>query len=290
MRLLVIGAPGQIGQEFVHSLPPELCIALGHDDIEVADAGSVRQALQSRTGSFDAVINLAAFHDLPSCEDDPEKAFRINAVGALNVANCAGEFRKTVCFFSTGLVFGDRFARFPTAFNESALPQPLNVYGVSKAAGEAATRAYCSDHLIVRTGCVFGTTTSRKGRTFPETILQKARAGEKLRVVTDRVMSPTYAKDLAEVVIGLLERGVRGTIHVVNNGTCSWYNLAVATLKLAGEDTGAVQPVKAAEFGAKTDARRPAYWALVSTRRDVPKLRHWREALAAYLEERGELA
>src|SRR5262249_23420914 len=158
--------------------------------------------------------------------------------------------------------------------------------GASKAAGEHLIRALARDHLIIRTSSVFGSVTSRKGWTFPEMILRRARAGEALRVVTDQYMSPTYAADLVAAIIGLVEAGATGPVHVTNGGGCTWHAFATATLRLAGIDH-AVAEVTSAELGAST--RRPSYSRLDSDRLErwgLPPLRPWEDALRAYLVER----
>jgi dTDP-4-dehydrorhamnose reductase len=283
---IVIGANGQVGQEFARALASRGPLLLTHDQIEVSDPASVDRCLQGIECS--AIINLAAFHNVNACEDDPEQAFSINAIAAARIAHAAHTIGCRVVYFSSDYVFGQNANR-DSPYVESDPVAPLNAYAVSKVAGEHMVRAACANHLIVRTSSVFGAVTSRKGSTFPEMILRRARAGEPLRVVDDQFMSPTYAPDLAQTVIALLDAGATGTVHVTNGGACTWHEFACATLRLAGID---VQPEPVSSAAFPSPARRPAYSALASEQLamwSVLPPRPWQAALEAYLAEKGEL-
>lgn len=288
MRFAIIGANGQVGQEFAKHLARDEFIGLDVDELDVRDRESVRACLGPL--SFDAVINLAAFHNVNGCEDDPAKAFAVNATGAFNVASVAAEMGKKVAFFSSDYVFGGEPAR-STPYVETDIAAPVNIYGASKVAGEHLVRAARpDDHLIIRSSSLYGRVTSAKGWTFPELMLTKARDGDDLKVVNDQFMVPTYTCDLARRVLELFERGATGIFHVVNSGSCSWHDLACATLELAGLGPD-VRPVSAAEFSAK--AQRPSYSVLSSGRLQefgLAPLRGWRDALKAYLIEKGEIS
>ena len=143
--------------------------------------------------------------------------------------------------------------------------------------------------MIVRSSSLFGVVTSKKGWTFPEMILRRARAGEPLRVVDDQYMSPTYTLDLVHAVVSLLEAKAAGTVHVTNSSGCTWFELARATLAMAGIEYN-IEPVGSDAFPSK--ARRPAYSRLDSERLEsmgVAPLRDWRDGLRAYLVEKGEI-
>lgn len=286
MKYVIIGAAGQVGQEFAKCLPAERLHPLTHEQVDITDPGSLARCLEGV--DCRAVVNLAAFHDVNGCEQDPEKAFRVNAVGAANVARAARARGCTAVHVTSDYVFGlDAGRREP--YVESDPVGPLNVYGASKVAGEHLVRALGPDHLIVRTSSLFGVATSRKGWTFPEMMLRRARAGEPLRVVSDQHMAPTYTLDLVRTMVALVEAGATGTVHVANGGGCSWHELATATLELAGVDR-AVEPVSSDAF--PSVARRPAYSRLGTERLPslgVRPLRHWREALHAWLVEKGEI-
>jgi dTDP-4-dehydrorhamnose reductase len=174
--------------------------------------------------------------------------------------------------------------RSKAPYREDDCPAPLGAYGVSKLAGERLVLASPGEHLVVRTSSVFGRGGNRqKGGSFIERILEQARAGQPLRVVSDQTFSPTYAPDLAEAAIALVRAGARGLVHVVNAGSCSWHEFATTSLALAGIDA-TVAAISTAELG--LPARRPAYSVLDTGRYHglgLAALRPWREALAASL-------
>jgi dTDP-4-dehydrorhamnose reductase len=284
LRYAVIGAQGQVGQEFAKLLAGDRMIALDVGDLDVADRASVERCLAPL--EFDIVINLAAYHNVNECESNAARAFGVNAVGAFHVASVVRETGKKLVFFSSDYVFGGDAAR-TRPYVESDAPAPLNVYGASKAAGECLVRAVLpEDHLIVRTSSLYGCVTSKKGWTFPELMLNKAKAGEEIKIVQDQVMAPTYTRDLVRRVLELLDKGARGTFHVTNAGSCSWYEFAMATFDLRGVKARA-KPVSSAEFPVK--ARRPAY-SVLSTDRAAPlglkPLQPWRDALRDYWSEK----
>ncbi|MHC4947257.1 MAG: dTDP-4-dehydrorhamnose reductase [Planctomycetota bacterium] len=280
----VVGAAGQVGREFARLLPPDRLVALTRDRIDVTDPASVDACLDGVTA--DVIVNLAAFHDVNGCVEQPDLAMRVNAVGPLHVARAAERTGRPVVFVSSDYVFG-RDAVRATPYLEHDPVGPLNVYGASKVAGESLVRLTTDEHLVVRTASLFGLVTSRKGWTFPEMIVQRARAGEPLRVVDDQRMSPTYTLDLVRSIIELAEAGTRGTVHLTNAGECSWHEFATRTLALAGLD----HPIEAVGSDAfPSAARRPCYSCLGTERLDEHAVscgRPWQEALHEYLCEKG---
>ena len=286
MKLVIIGGYGQVGQEFQKHMYPEDFQPLSHEEIEVDNEQSVRSCLQGL--EFDAVINLAAFHNTDQCEEMMQKAFLVNSIGAGNVARVSQELNKKVVFFSTDYVFG-LDSRRTIPYLETDSVAPVNVYGASKAAGEMMVRATNKDHLIIRTSSVFGVVTSKKGWTFPEMIYNKARSGESLRVVNDQIMSPTYTRELAYVTLELLRKDVIGTVHVTGEGECSWYDFASETLRLLNINHK-IEPVPSSTFPSK--AKRPEYSVLNSNlfeKYQIRSMKPWNESLKEYLIEKGEL-
>jgi len=158
---------------------------------------------------------------------------------------------------------------------------------VSKLAGEQMVALANPRHIVIRSAGLYGTATSRKGWTFPELMLNKARSEGTLRVVTDQALSPTYTADLAAATRDLMEREARGLFHVANEGECSWHELAAATLALAGVAVP-IEPSTTTQLPRR--AVRPPYSAMRSVRladAGVAPLRPWREALADYLTAKG---
>jgi dTDP-4-dehydrorhamnose reductase len=280
VTVAVIGATGQLGQDLLRVFG-DSAIALSHRDLEVTDGAGTVTALQDLRPDW--VFNTAAYHHVDDCERNPTTAVAVNALGASNVARAAATIAAGVVFFSTDYVFGGEVRERRRPYSELDNPQPLNVYGVSKVAGEQLVALANPRHLVIRTAGLYGTATSRKGWTFPELMISKARAGDQLRVVDDQTLSPTYTADLAACVKALVERDAVGLFHLTNAGECSWYEFACATLRLAGLDTP-VEPVPT--IASSRVAQRPRYSALTSRRLEESGLSHlrpWEDALEDYL-------
>jgi len=284
MRTLLIGATGQLGQDLLKALP-EGTVALGHGEIDVTDGVGVSRIIREHRPDW--VINTAAFHRVDDCELNPTLAFAVNATGAANVAKVCEELGAGVVFYSTDYVYGGEGRAKHHPHLEDDAPDPLNVYGISKAAGEQMVALANPRHLVIRSAGLYGTATSRKGWTFPELMINKARSDGKLKVVTDQTLSPTFTTDLAETTVALMRSGAIGLFHLTNAGECSWHEFASATVELAGIDV-VVEPSTSVQQPRK--AKRPPYSAMSSNRiasTGVAPMRPWREALAAYLQAKG---
>ena len=280
MKALVTGAQGQLGRELLPRLagrgPVE---AFTHAELDVSDGAAVTAAL--RSSRPDVVVNASAYNKVDAAEADPSVAFAVNASGVLHLARAAAEVGALLVHVSTDYVFDGSASR---PYVETDVAQPVNVYGISKRAGEMMVEAVGAPSLVVRTSGVFGPGGSRsKGGSFVDRILEKARTGAPLRVVGDQLFSPTYAPDLAAAVAFLIDGGARGLVHVTNEGACSWHDLAAAAVDISGV-RAAVERINAAELGAA--ARRPAYSVLSTARYESlggPPLRPWRDAVADML-------
>jgi len=254
------------------------CVELDRGRVEVTDPHSVLVALREARPA--AVVNTAAFHKVDACEDDPERAFQVNALGALHVARACRELEAKCVYISTDYVFD---GAKPAPYAEQDSPNPINVYGASKLAGEHLVLQTCPDALVVRVASLFGGRGARgKGTNFVLTVLERAGRGELLRVVDDVRMSPTYAADAAAAIVELLAGGASGVFHVVNEGTCTWYELAVRVTQLAGLQVP-VEPVPQEAY--PTRARRPRNSALSTAKLEARGLRlpPWEDALRRYL-------
>lgn len=284
VRVLVVGASGQLGRELVRLLPRDAVSAPGHDALDLSLPASLDATIVAARP--DLVVNFAADNRVDAAEADPSNAQAVNAdaVGRLaHAATAAGAF---FVHTSTDYVFDGR-ARAP--YPEDAEPNPLGVYARSKLDGERLCAAHAPRHAIVRVAGLYAEGGSRgKGGSFIDRVLGQARRGEALRVVGDQVTAPTWARDVAETLVRLFPRWLGGDAppgiyHVTNAGECSWYEFARAAVDLAGI-TASVTPVPSTTF--PTTAPRPAYSILANSRLAAlgePPLRHWRAALAAYL-------
>lgn len=294
MRVLVTGANGMLGQDLCALLeqashevirtdraaspdPPNV----PWEPLDVTDTDAVRQMLLHHQP--DVVIHAAACTDVDGCEREPERAYKLNALGTWNMAAVCGGHHITLAYISTDFVFDGTKT---TPYTEWDTPNPLSHYGASKLAGEKFVAQLCRQHFIVRTAWLFGT---HGGRSFPDRILALAQTNKERFVVTDQIGSPTHTVDLSRALIDLLHSPLYGTYHITNAGQCSWYELAKKTLELAGETRMEVKPCPASQYA--SPARRPAYsvmrrFALELQGKD--NLRPWQQALADFIDRRRQ--
>lgn len=293
MRVVIIGAGGQLGTDLCrafgeagHELVPVVHSApqgTAAQTLDVCDRQKVTETLSAIKPAV--IINTAAFHKVELCEDDPAKAFAVNALAVRDLATVTRALGARLVHISTDYVFG---GRQQAPYGEGSATDPLQVYGVSKAAGEHFLRAIAPDHLIVRVSGLFGLRgASGKGGNFIETMLRIGREKGTVSVVTDQVFSPTSTSDLAGMIQRLVQAGARGTFHVTNSGSCSWYEFACAIFELNGPKVQ-VKPTTSAAFGTKV--ARPTYSVLGNFRlqsEGFGLMRPWKDALKAYLAARG---
>jgi len=284
MRAVIIGAGGQLA----HDLAPALTdashevIGLTHAQIEVADLESVRAALPAERP--DIVINTSAYHKVDEVEVNPERAFAVNAVGVRNLALVCCDLDVPLVHLSTDYVFSGSKA---SPYVEADPVDPLNVYGVSKAAGEMLLRYLWPKHFIVRSSGLYGVAgSSGKGHNFVETMLRLARKGKAIRVVDDQTLTPTSTKCLARQVVALIERGEHGTYHATCQGSCTWFDFASRAFEYSGMDPQLSRQTTV-ESGAR--ATRPCFSVLDNAALralGIDSMPSWQDALREYLEER----
>jgi dTDP-4-dehydrorhamnose reductase len=285
VKVLVTGAGGQLGRDLVDAFADHDVTGLSRAELDVTDEAAVALAVAGLRP--DLVINAAADTDVDGCESDPLRAHRANALGPWWLARACAREGATLVTFSTDYVFGGVAPAgpggVPRGFVEGDTVAPLSVYGRTKAAGEQLVREALPAHHIVRTAWVSGA----RGRNFVRTMLRLADAGGPVRVVDDQVGSPTFTRDLAAAVRDLAVSGRYGTVHLVNEGSCSWFELAAAVFSLAGRDVDlAPQPSSAID----RPAPRPAWSVLDTTHAraiGIGPLPAWQDGLERLL---GELA
>jgi dTDP-4-dehydrorhamnose reductase len=284
LKITIIGSTGQLGTDLVKALRDKHeVIGLTHQDLEVTDYNSCLILKKDRP---DIIINTAAFHKTDQCEEEPLKAFSVNAVGARNIATVSKQIEATVTFISTDYVF-DGFKKKP--YTEDDAPNPINAYGISKLAGELFTKQN-PKHYIVRLSSLFGIAgASGKGGNFVETMMTKAKKNEHLSVVNDMWMTPTYTKDASRVIQEIIEKRLpSGIYHASNQGQCTWFQFTQEIMRLAGLHP-TLKPAETSQQ--QTKARRPSFSALKSTRlsKHGIQTREWKEALADYMIEKGHI-
>ena len=293
-RWLVTGASGQLGTELVWRLASLNLpfVALSHEDLNIADAKAVEAALDHVSPR--CVINAAAYTNVDGAESDAEAAWMANARGPLLLAEAIAR-RPDVCLahISTDYVFGPP-GDTPRAWHESDLVAPLNEYGRTKALGEEAVRENLPDRsLIVRTAWLY----APGFRNFVSTMVDRAIAGIPSKVVADQWGQPTWARDVADCVVGLAARlgdgrAPAGIYHATNSGQTTWFTLARRIHERVGADVDLVTPIVSTQISRA--ATRPPWsvlgheaWSLAG----MPPPRTWEhaldEALPLFLQARG---
>jgi dTDP-4-dehydrorhamnose reductase len=282
MKVMIIGANGQLGSDLVKVFQDQELIPLTHQDVDICEPVGVRATM--RRYRPEIVINTAAYHKVDLCEENAERAFAVNTLGVRDLALACREEGAVLLHLSTDYVFDGRKG---TAYVEEDPPNPINVYGVSKLAGEFFVKYLLDRYFIVRTSGLFGVAgSSGKGGNFVELMLRLAREGRAIRVVDDQVLSPTYTVDLAHQIRALVETDHYGLYHATSHGACSWYQFTVKIFELAGLSPS-LSPQTTAESGAR--ATRPAHSELENAalqRLGLDRMRRWEEGLAAYMEAR----
>lgn len=251
MRIVVTGAGGQLatalGEAAAGRAGIEL-VAIGRPELDLERVETIGPAVAGTQP--DIVINGAAYTAVDAAEDEPDRAFAINAFGAAEVARAAAAAGAPVIQLSTDYVF-DGSSSLP--YDEHAPTNPLNVYGRTKLEGEQLVRAATPDHVIVRTAWLY----SPFGANFVKTMLNLAERYEEVRVVADQRGCPTSALDLADALLHVatrIERGLGQIFHLAGTGSCTWAELAAQVFEVSravGGRTALVTPISTAEFGAR---------------------------------------
>lgn len=269
--MLLTGAGGQLGLELAELLPRHghEVVALTRKDLDVGEARAVASSLEEH--GPDLVVNAGAYTNVDGCETEPGLAYRANALGPRNLAVHCERLGCELLHVSTNYVFDGKAERPYEPFDPA---NPISVYGRTKLAGEEYVKHLCNRWYLVRSAGVYG-----QGHNFVRTMLRVAGERDILMVKDDEFIAPTYAGDLAEGVLETINSGLYGVYHVTNSGSCSWYEFAREIFHLAGVEIEVV-PVASSEY--PLPAARPANGLLSDL--GSPRLRHWREALADYLE------
>ncbi len=279
MRVLITGAKGQLGLELQRQLryvaEIEHVISTTHDTLDITSLDQVREKL--KRDNIDIVINCAAYTFVDECEKNREKAYLVNAIGPKNLATVCQELGLKLIHLSTDYVF-DGSGQLPKKEDDKVMP--INIYGKSKLLGEEYVRSFCTKYFIIRTSWLYG-----EGNNFVRTMLKLAQDNKELNVVGDQFGTPTSTKDLAHVIINLMQTEYYGIFHGTCEGECSWYELACKIFELKGIDVK-INKVTSEEF--IRPAQRPKYSVLDNFRLKnygMNEFRHWEEALVDYLKE-----
>ncbi len=252
VRVLVTGASGQVGSELTELLgaaPQHDVLALGHSELDISD----RERTLQVAGEWEpeVIINPAAFTAVDACETNLDKAFSVNALGPRNLAEGARLVGAHLVHVSTDYVFD---GSSPTPYMEWDRPNPRSVYGRSKLAGEHEVLSLLPGAAVVRSSWICG----RYGPNMVKVVLRLAGEPAPLRFVDDQRGCPTFADDLAAMLVQLAVSRAPGVFHVTNQGATSWFGFARDVLSAAGHDPERVLPIKTADLDPPRPAPRPA--------------------------------
>jgi dTDP-4-dehydrorhamnose reductase len=242
MRITVIGAKGMLGVEFCRLLASDhQLLAWDVDEIDITDRHRTLELLNAERPEL--IINSAAFVDLEGCEANPDMAWRINAVGAQNLALAAAQVGSALVYISTDYIFD---GRSETDYDEVSAPNPLNQYGRSKLAGERLSLQICPRTYAVRTAWLFGHAPGN----YVERVLKAAENDGVVRMPVDQIESPTYTRHLAQAVLHLIRTGAYGVYNVTSVGACTRAAFAQFVLGQVGrsEPVEIVEPASLKRF------------------------------------------
>lgn len=284
MKILIIGKTGQLGRVLI-----EDAVVSGHEvfaplkqELDISSDDAFMDAMKHYNP--EVVINTAAFHNVPLCEVEPIKAFQLNCIAVKKMAEISQDFNSWFVSFSTDYVFGGE-KRSP--YIESDVPNPLQIYGLSKLAGEYAALSY-ENSIIIRTCGLYGMQgASTKGGNFVDNRIKDSKQNTRIEISNDQTVSPTYSGDLSKAVLHLISHPSKkkGIYHLVNEGYCTWYEFTKEIFKSAGISTEVIPVDRKGKTG---DMRRPLFSALKneSAKKMGIVLPHWKEGLHEYLEKK----
>lgn len=294
-RILLTGRHGQVGWELERILPQVGEVyAFGRDELDLAYPDQIREKV--RLSKPDIIVNAAAYNSVDKAEEEPEKALTVNGISPGILAEEAKRLDALLVHYSTDYVF-DGTKTGP--YNEEDIPNPLNVYGKTKVAGEEAIRGTWEKHLIFRTSWLYG----MRGKNFLLTILKLAKERNEIRVVNDQIGAPTWCRTIAEKTAAALatlyrdfpmpeEERLFGLYHLTASGCTSWYEFACRILekvKDTEEHVAKVIPIHSSDYS--TPARRPLNSRLSCLKAKnllMVKLRDWDNDLSIAMRARNE--
>ena len=280
MKVLVLGANGQLGYEFSNFLRDKVeLFAFSHSELDILDFEKLVNKFLKL--SPDIVINCAAYTKVDQAEKEQALAYKINAVGARNVSFASFKIKAKVIYFSTDYIFDGNKG---SPYIEFDKPNPLSIYGKSKLLGEKYTKEFNPNHLILRISWLYGI----RGDNFVKTIIKLSRGNKLLRVVDDQIGTPTYTLDVVKQTWELVEKDYVGLFHSSNEGAVSWFGFANEIVKKLNLNVDVV-PIKTEEY--KTKAIRPKYSVLdnyLLKLENLNMMENWEKAFKNFVEKYKE--
>lgn len=275
MNILITGANGQLGSEMqviAKETPEHTCIFTDVAELDICNEQAVNHFFAHN--NIDIVVNCAAYTAVDAAEDNQELCNKLNNVAPGHLARAAQSKGAGMIHISTDYVFN---GTNHTPYTEDEPTCPASVYGSTKLAGENNVLDNCDKAVVIRTAWLY----SAYGNNFVKTMLRLGRERDTLGVIFDQIGTPTYAKDLAQAIFAIINKGiVRGIYHYSNEGVCSWYDFTKAIHRIAAITECTVKPIHTADY--PTKAQRPHYSVLDKSKIkktydiDIP---HWEESL-----------
>lgn len=279
LTVWIVGAAGQLGTAINEMLDPLEMTVLNtdKDELDITDTDEVLSF--GEVNRPDVIINCAGITDTDLCEERPELAYRVNALGARNLSIVARKVGAKIVQLSTDDVFDGTSDRPYSEFDDT---NPKTVYGRSKRAGENYVKEFTHKHFVVRSNWVYG-----KGNNFVTRLLKAAEEKDVLAVASDQFGSPTSANELAKVILSLIRTNEYGTYHITCRGVCNRYEFAKEILTMAGKHVE-LRAVPTAE--SELSSVRPAYAVLDNFILRIlgeDEMPDWKTALREYMTERN---
>src|SRR3990167_10615579 len=285
MKILLTGAKGQLGFKIAEILSAGHDLILtDRDSLDITDQKKVADLVEKENP--DVIIQAAAYTKVDQAEEEVELCQRINVDGTYHLARAAKEIKALMIYFSTDYVFS---GKKKTPYEETDKPEALSVYGQTKHAGEKIVRYQGEKYYIIRTSWVFGETPKDyTGANFVQKMLFLANQYPELKVVNDQIGSPTYTKDLVEIVELLIDQYDSevflpfGIYHFSGEGECSWFDFAKEIFKQKKLPI-AVKPIKTEELPLKAQRPKYSYLSKEKIKQSLGiEVRSWQEMLAEY--------
>lgn len=276
MKILVTGSNGQLGkcfQELVFHKYTDLDVVfLNASELDITNQSQVENTFKSK--NFDYCINCSAYTAVDKAETEKEKAFAVNAEGVKFLSQACDKYQTTFIHISTDFVFDGTKS---TPYKETDTPNPINIYGLSKLTGENHIQEILERYFIIRTSWLY----SEYGHNFVKTMLRLSKDKKQISVVGDQIGAPTYAKDLANMILDIIKnrQTAYGVYHYSNQGVASWYDFAKAIFDINNIEI-TLHKIKTEEF--PTAAKRPSFSVLDTTKvQEQFKLKtpSWRDSL-----------
>jgi len=280
-KILVTGSKGQLGKKIIDLMSDEFDLILtDSDNMDITDKGMI--SLFFNKYKPDYIIHAAAYTQVDKAEDNVAICSKVNIDGTRNMALACKKIGAVLIYISTDYVFDGKKI---SPYEENDKPSPLSVYGDTKFEGENCVKDICEKYFIIRSSWVFGELPeNHSGTNFVETIIRLSKEKSELTIVNDQIGSPTYTKDLVEIIKEMINKSpAYGIYHFSSTGACSWYDFAKEIL--AQTNTAIeLKPITSSEYPQK--AKRPSYSYMDKSKIEKAlriKVRSWQEMLSEYL-------